>query len=326
MNPTALVQEIINAYQGRTPLMVKGPPGVGKSDAFRQACQTMGISLLDIRLSQWDPADLRGIPYRDETGTHWSIPAVLPRDGAGIILFDEFMDAVPLMRAASLQMIWDRRLDQYVMPDGWVAMAAGNRAEDRAAASRMKTQEMSRFDHVTVDVDQSTWIAWAFERQIDPRVIGFIKYRPELLHSFDPRAIVDTFPCPRTWEKISRYLTGPHVKETRVERIQGIVGEGAGIEFAAFLNQAEDLPDPEDVLRAPDAAPVPTAPDALYALCTALAARVAKETVKPFLQYSQRVPSEYSVLMVEDGRRAFPDLIKSQYFVRWAADHQELFQ
>ena len=52
------------ASQAHTPVMLWGPPGVGKSQIIAQIARHHGVPLIDIRLSQMEPTDLRGVPFR----------------------------------------------------------------------------------------------------------------------------------------------------------------------------------------------------------------------------------------------------------------------
>ena len=115
--------------------MLWGPPSVGKSQIVMQIAQRHGVVLIDLRLSQMEPTDLRGIPFRQGERVEWSIPSMLPEaahhGAAGILLLDEINAAPPTVTAATYQLILDRRLGDYRVPDGWALFAAGNRQGDR---------------------------------------------------------------------------------------------------------------------------------------------------------------------------------------------------
>ncbi|MCB1639409.1 MAG: AAA family ATPase, partial [Thiothrix sp.] len=100
-----LDQEFLGTQAGHhTPVMLWGPPGVGKSQLVAQVGARHQAPVLDIRLSQMEPSDLRGIPFREGGRVEWAIPAMLPDAGRhgerGILFLDEITSAVPSVSAA----------------------------------------------------------------------------------------------------------------------------------------------------------------------------------------------------------------------------------
>ena len=208
---TILDREFESAADGHhTPVMLWGPPGVGKSQIVAKIALQHGVPLIDIRLSQMEPTDLRGIPFRNGQLVEWSIPSVLPdaeRHGpAGILFLDEITSAPPTVSAAAYQLILDRRLGEYQVPEGWVIFAAGNRQGDRGVTYAMPAPLANRFTHYEVEVNLDDWIVWANSVDIDTRVIAFLRFRPDLLFSFDPAHTPIAFPSPRSWEYAHRAL------------------------------------------------------------------------------------------------------------------------
>ena len=206
-----LEREFHSTDQGHhTPVMLWGPPGVGKSQLVVQVAKKKSVPMIDIRLSQMEPSDLRGIPFRQGELVEWAIPAMLPdvkRHGKrGILFLDEITSAPPSVSAAAYQLILDRRLGAYTVPDGWAIFAAGNRQGDRGVTYTMPAPLANRFSHFEVDVNVDDWVAWAYNNAIDDRIIAFLRFRPELIFDFDPAHNPAAFPSPRSWEfAIERY-------------------------------------------------------------------------------------------------------------------------
>ena len=148
MNQSQVVAAVQEGYATRLPMLLTGAPGVGKSSAVRQASTDMGIALIDVRASQTDPVDWRGIPSIIGGKTKWCVPDFLPQSGAGILFLDELTAAPMAVQVALYQLILDRRIGDYTLPDGWYVMGAGNRVEDRAAAGRMSTALNNRLVHI----------------------------------------------------------------------------------------------------------------------------------------------------------------------------------
>ncbi|MCB1799900.1 MAG: AAA family ATPase, partial [Gammaproteobacteria bacterium] len=208
---TVLDREFASTRDGHhTPVMLWGPPGVGKSDMIRQTGERHAAPVIDIRLSQMEPSDLRGIPFRNGEFVEWAAPAILPdarRHGEqGILFLDEITSAPPSVSAAAYQLILDRRLGEYQVPTGWAIFAAGNRQGDRGVTYTMPAPLANRFSHFDVDTHLDDWVAWAYQHAIDERVIAFLRFRPELLFDFDPAHNPVAFPSPRSWEFAHRSL------------------------------------------------------------------------------------------------------------------------
>ena len=211
--------EFLGAETGHhTPVMLWGPPGVGISDIVGQIAERHNVPVLDIRLSQMEPSDLRGIPFRSGELVEWAIPAMLPdakRHGtSGVLFLDEITSAPPSVSAAAYQLILDRRLGQYQVPDGWAIFAAGNRQGDRGVTYTMPAPLANRFSHFEVDINLDDWVAWAYANNIDERVIGFYVFAPNCCSILIPRII--QLPSPR--HALGSSHTVP-LKNSRTNRI-----------------------------------------------------------------------------------------------------------
>lgn len=329
-----LDHELVGAGSGEhTPVMLWGPPGIGKSDLVRQAGVRHRVPVVDIRLSQMEPSDLRGIPFRTGEHVEWAVPSMLPdevRHGAsGFLFLDELTSAVPSVSAAAYQLILDRRLGDYRVPPGWAIVAAGNRQGDRGISYTMPSPLANRFSHYEIGVDVEDWAAWAYTHGIDERVIGFVRFRPDRLFHFDPADNPRAFPTPRSWEFVHRalrkYDRNPAVIGPAIE---GCVGQGAAVEFQAFLASREALPDIDRILAGERPAP-PEELDLQYALACALISRAAgpADTAAPpgevcgrILAYAVTLPQrEIAIMLVSDLVRVAGDhVMELPEFAPWA--------
>ena len=196
---TVLSLELNSAEQGsHTPTMLWGAPGIGKSQLISQVAKQHGVPLIDIRLSQMEPSDLRGIPFRKGERVEWAVPQMLPNakehGEKGILFLDEITTAPPSVSAAAYQLILDRKLGDYRVPEGWCIFAAGNRQGDRGVSYVMPAPLANRFSHFEFSLNLDDWVAWAFQNNIDERLIAFLRFRPDLLFKFDAEKNPTTFP------------------------------------------------------------------------------------------------------------------------------------
>jgi len=331
---TILDREFQSTLQGHhTPVMLWGPPGVGKSQIVAQVAARHGVTVIDIRLSQMEPSDLRGIPFRVGEHVEWAVPAMLPhteRHGTqGILFLDEITSAAPTVSAAAYQLILDRRLGAYEVPEGWAIFAAGNRQGDRGVTYSMPAPLANRFSHFEFDVNLDDWVAWAYANALDERVIGFLRFRPELLFDFDPAHNPVAFPSPRSWEFAHRALQkfDGH-PELLQGALQACVGPAAGIELHAFVTNLDNLPDLDAILRG-EAVPVPKEIDLQYAVASSLVGRAIQAKGSPragevhgrILSYARAFPQrEMGVMLVSDMHRAIgEDIFAVPQFGEWAS-------
>jgi hypothetical protein len=321
VKPSDVMLALATLLPTRRPLYLWGPPGVGKSSLVRQAAQQASLDVLDLRAVLLDPVDLRGLPCLHEDSARWCPPAFLPREGRGVLFLDELAQAPPLVQAGCLQLVLDRRLGEYQLPEGWGVVAASNRQEDRAGAHRLISPLLNRFIHVELEVSHDDWQDWAVQAGVAPEVRAFLRYRPALLFQFDPAANQRSFPTPRSWEFVSQVL--PHTPDDLLHAVvSGCVGEGPAAEFVGFAHLYHELPDLGQVLAQPGSTPVPREPAVLYALVGALVERCRKgdpTLLAGFVQYATRLPDEFGVLALRDALAISPRLISLPATQAWLA-------
>jgi hypothetical protein len=296
-----------------------------------QVASEEDFTLRDIRATLIDPIDLRGIPHAVEhdTGyrTHYAPPAFLPNgdDKPTLLFVDELPTAPQSVQSALYQLFLDRALGEYTMPESTVMIAAGNREGDKASTHKMPTPLANRFCHLELTVDHDQWVDWAFDADIDHRVIAFLNFRPQLLHAFDPKARSKAFPTPRSWEKASDTLRAQPPAALLHPMVAGLIGDGAATEFAGFCAVYKDLPTFESIVLDPQSAHVPSESSALWAASIMIASNADGSNVDAVIQYCSRLPDEYAVLCVRGMHRRNPELMQNKAFIKWAHDRRYLF-
>ena len=317
MKPSQVAASLEVLAQIRKPAFLWGAPGVGKSEVVAQVAAGLGQQLIDVRAVLLDPVDLRGLPTVEKGKAAWAIPAFLPTSGSGILFLDELNAAPALVQAACYQLVLDRALGEYRLPDGWTVFAAGNRESDRAVTTRMPSALANRFVHLQFEPDLDDWSSWAMgPGNLQPEVVAFLRWRPELLHRFEPAE--KAFASPRAWASVSHILAAGPAVDIEFALYEGTVGRGAAIEFTGFLRVYRDLPSLDGILLNPGTAPVPDEPSALCAVATGLARRATDQNFRAVIQYADRLAREYGTLLVKSATARDPALAGHPAFTSWA--------
>jgi len=257
VGPKNAKKSLRKAFKSKRPIFLWGPPGIGKSDIVKQLGEELEAHVIDVRLSLWEPTDIKGIPYFDSNdGTmRWAPPSELPsmefaKQHKQIILFmDELNSAAPSVQAAAYQLILNRRVGTYQLPDNVVMVAAGNRETDKGVTFRMPAPLANRFVHLEMTVDWDDYFEWAAENKVHKDVVGFLSFSKKDLYDFDPKSSSRSFATPRSWAFVSELLTDDDCEESTItDLVSGSIGEGLAIKFMAHRKHASKMPNPSDIL------------------------------------------------------------------------------
>jgi hypothetical protein len=307
------------------------------------------------RASGMDPAEF-GIPdFADSSaavGTFkYKRPDWLPTSGFGVFNFDDLADAPLLVQSALYDLILTGKLDDYTKPPGWRFTATGNRVSDRAAAGRFSTALANRFTHATLEPSAEAWISWALDSEyLDPateayieqqqkadipkhrppikaEVASLVRFRPELIDTFDPASPDPAFGSARTLHILSDFLWVNPSPAIELELFQGIIGHGPGIEAAGFFKVWRDLPNPQAILDDPDSEPMPTEPSVQYAICGALARLADAKSADAICRYANRFKEagsvEFCFVLAEDSARRSAAFKRTEAYIGWCTENQQ---
>lgn len=320
-------------------VMMWGPPGVGKSQAVRQAAEMIEkrtgkrVVITDVRLLLYNPVDLRGIPSPDENKEFavWLKPKLFAMDESdeviNLLFLDELTAAPQSVQAAAYQITLDRMVGEHKLPDNCVILAAGNRVTDRSVSYKMPKALANRLCHVEVEADFGAWHKWALKNDIDLSVIGFLCYDSDSLMKFGSVSDELAFPTPRSWEMASRMISIYGDIETALPFVSGCVGSEAASALLTWTKVWNQLPSMEDIFSGREVSR-PTRPDVLYALVSSMIAYAKKKTttldnILASVRYGTKLPCDYAMLLFrsyllldkcEDMRSA---LVKSREFTDW---------
>jgi hypothetical protein len=324
---TEIRKDCLVHIQTRKSVLLRGAAGIGKSEFVYGLAQELSIGLVEFRATLLEPVDLRGLPSVANGITVWNVPSFLPvveRDGdRGILFIDELLQAPMATQLALFQLtIKPYRLGDYQLPTGWTIFSASNRREDKSGASRMPLALANRFAHYTVDVDLDAYLANAVRKQFAPEILAFNRFRPALLH-VAPVGEELAFPTPRGYEALSDACKVSHPDQW-FSLARSILGEPTALEFSGFLNVYRHIPKPDTVISDPQGAVVPTQPDQLCAIASALARKASPTNLSAILTYLARLPEEYEIMCVHDAITRDETLKVAKGYAAFRAKHVDV--
>lgn len=249
--------KILKSIPTSESVLLAAKHGVGKSSVVRQVADELGGQFHDVRLSQCEVGDIKGLPLLNdvEGRTEFLKPYWWPRDqdSTGILFFDELNRATKDVLQAVFEICLDRRLDGEKLPDGWRVVAAIN-ADDDYDVVELDPALLDRWFYIDFDPDVNEWVSWAVKNEVHPSIIEFIQQNPELL---DPPVgnleAGKVYPSRRSWAKFDLTLKSLNLYESVDEGLitqiaKGWVGTTASIAYPKFLANEFARLRPEEII------------------------------------------------------------------------------
>jgi len=324
LTPKQLLSELPAFHKAGLVPYVMSAPGIGKSSIFRQYAESVGLPHVDTRLAYSAPTDVRGLPYLQKGEMNYAIPAEYPTESS-VWTLEELPCAPRAVQIAALQLTLERCIGEYKVPEGTLLSVTGNRAVDKAHVERMSSAVINRLVLITLAPSVDDWTEWAFASgAVDPRVVAFIRFRPELLSQFDGAKWdgYSAFPSPRSWEMVSKYISASSGSAHTATILTGIVGQAAALEFNGFLQVFGRVPSIDAIMLDPDGADVPTKPDERYAIAAGLVGRMTEKSFPIISRYLARMPKDFEVFAVKAGLAKCKAIQQTTDFIKWFAKNQ----
>ena len=280
---------VLAALQADVPVMLWGPPGIGKSDILKQVSRKIyGKDPIILPMSLLAPTDL-SLPYPNIQTHKLEVffSDLLPTEGEGLIILDDLNTASSIIQAQAYFLLLERKLGTYVVPKGYRITATGNRIEDRGVYNRMPVPLISRMINVTVRPDLEAFISYCYRNNINPYIVGFLRAFNQYLLQ-DPKTVVEGegMACPRSYVMLSKILE----YTDSLDAIIAVIGRSAGGAFKTFLNLTSQVPNPEDILEGKNPPFDSNKADVTYALvgsiAKALKSKYTKERFANFFKYA----------------------------------------
>lgn len=326
MNVKQTKELLVKTIPAGLPILIKGAPGVGKTDVVTQVAKKLKYDLITVIPAIADPTDAKGFPGKVNGHYEWQLCGdarrIVQAKKPTVVFIDDLGQAAPIVQAAFMQWILLRRIGEHDVPKCVVFIAATNRRQDKAGVTSILEPVKSRFATIIeLEPTPDEWIEWAFDHNMPAEIIGFVNFRPALLHSGVATNDIVNHPCPRTIANAGKLI---NIGLDDVETLAGAVGEACAIELVGFISVYKSLPNISAILLDPDNATVPSEPAALYAITSALVDKITKDNANRVLKYGNRLPADFSVLLIRDSIRKEPKIQNTKAFIRWATLHKDV--
>lgn len=322
MNPEKLSKLLVTSIKSNRRLLIKGKPGIGKSDIVSQATAECSADLVLMHPAISDPTDYKGMPALCNGGTeaHFlpfgDLSRLCRATKTTVAFLDDIGQAAPAVQAALMQLVLARSVNGTKLSDKVVFVGATNDTTHSAGVSGMIEPLKSRWDAIVeLEVSIDDWSNWALDNNVPAELIAFLRFRPALLSDFKPTKELRNSPSPRGWASVGRWLDCG-IKDLEV--FTGSVGEGAAVEFISFLDMYTSLPSLDAILLDPANAEVPSKPAALFAVVSGLARKATTSNLERVTTYLSRLPKEFDVMCIRDAVRTIKGLTSCPAFVTWA--------
>lgn len=322
-----LVKRYLNPAVRRRTTMLKGPSGIGKSEVVFQASEFLRDhvenwkGVIDLRLAQMEPTDLRGVPHVVDGRTHWARPDFLPADGAGILFLDEITSAPPSVQSAAYQLCLTP--EDFGIPRDWMVIAAGNRKSDRGVTFNLAAPLQNRLCDIEVTSSLDDFTNHAIGK-VRPEVLSYLRERPDHLHKFEATGEIKPFPSPRSWFAASNVLDLDLPVADRVELLQGDIGSEAAVSFETHCRLYDAMPRIDDILAGKDV-PLPKDMSIRYCVAMGLATRLDAENFDNAYGFIKQMPGDVQSLTIKLAYKRDRGIARAASFSAWSAANQAAF-
>ena len=324
-----------------------GEPGIGKSSMLESIANQLGMDYAYIDVPNMDLGDVAMpvVDHATKTTTYYPNARFKLQDGKPIVLMlDEYSkgaDPVKNMLHPLFEVV-NPRLGDVRVPVGSIIFSTGNLSSD-GVGDGMKAHTKARLTKLVVRKPSAEeWLHWANNtNRIAPEVCAWVDRYPHVLASyldggqgdnpyiFNPRAVQDSFVCPRTLELASNIVSRrKHFSsDAMIAALTGVIGESGARDMQAFVAYADQLPSKQSIINDPRNAALPNQPGACAVVIYSLIQSAEKETFSKFMEYINRFSAEWqATFCINIARNTSKQAIAfgNKDFSAWVAANQDL--
>jgi len=357
MRAKKLMEYLVFSFEtNKEPVLIKGAPGVGKSDIVKQAAakvrweefyrnftgykspelltkiasKTIGAKLIISHPVVADPTDYKGLPFVVNNEAEFlpfgELKQLIYAEEPTIFFLDDLGQATPAVQSAVMQLLLARRINGHKISDHVVFVGATNRREDRANVGGILEPVKGRFKGGIIELEPhlEDWCKWAWENNMPSQLISYLQFRPKQLFNFNPTRDIENSPNPRTNEGVGNAINNNVPTDLRFEVVKGIAGETYAIEFEAYLKVFMTLPSIHEIESNPHSALVPTEISAKFAAMGLISDAMNQKNVGAFITYLQRLGDEMLIAAMKNAAMKNPAICATQDFINFGVKYSEI--
>ncbi len=208
---------------GQRPVLLMGPPGIGKTAIVEQAAGECGLGMVAYTMTHHTRQSAIGLPMiekksfggREYAVTDYTMSEILASvyeqaeytgKQEGILFLDEINCVSETLMPALLQFLQYKTFGTHRLPRGWIVVAAGNPARYNQSVRELDMAVLDRVKWMEIEPELSVWKAYARNRGLHPAVLSFLDWKPESFYAAQTDARGRGFVTARGWEDLSRML------------------------------------------------------------------------------------------------------------------------
>ena len=210
-------------FHMQRPIIMFGPPGVGKTAIVAQIAEELGINFVAYSITHHTRQSALGLPFittKTYGGKEYAVSEytmseiigsaydAIEESGVseGILFLDEVNCVSETLAPAMLQFLQYKTFGQHRLPEGWVIVCAGNPPEYNRSAREFDPVTMDRLKRIDVEPDVDVWLAYAAERNLHPAVVTYLQTKPGAFYKVQAGVRGSLMVTARGWEDLSRII------------------------------------------------------------------------------------------------------------------------
>jgi len=319
------------SFKKNYPILIKGAPGIGKTDIFTWAAKKVKYDLLVMHPVVDSPIDYKGLGTTIDGKAvflpYGNLERMMTATKPLVVVFDDLGQAPASVQSAVMQLLLARSLNGKPISKHVRFVAATNRREDKANVSGILEPVKSRFASIVeLEVNVDDWIVWAEKNGMPNSLIHYIQWRPAMLLNFKATRDIENSPCPRTVANVGNMINDKLPQELYFEAIKGATGQAFATEYTAFMRVYKDLPTVKEIIADPNNCKLPTEVSAKFAIMGMILDAITAENMGRFLTYLDRLGNEITTATMKLCSVKKPEVCKNKDYINWAINHNKHFK